>query len=175
VLIRRLARDEIENIWEIDRSEIIGKVYYLRDGRLTLEVEPYDMRAWPQGEAKLYMPFLYDCFDRGGTFYGAFEGLEMVGAVVLESKFIGRKKDQLQLKFLHVGNEYRKMGLGRALFEKAVDKARELSAKRLYISATPSENTVGFYLHLGCELTKEIDQELYALEPKDIHLEYRIA
>jgi N-acetylglutamate synthase-like GNAT family acetyltransferase len=34
------------------------------------------------------------------------------------------------------------MGLGSALFEKAVARARELGARRLYISSTPSENTV---------------------------------
>jgi len=174
VIIRELARDEIKTIWGIDRSEAIENVYYLRDGALVLETEYYDVKGWPPGEAELYTPILCDCFDRGGTFYGAFEGSEMVGAVVLESRFIGKAKDQLQLKFLHVGSGYRKKGWGKTLFEKAVERAKELGAKRLYISATPSENTVNFYLHLGCEVTGEIDRELFELEPGDIHLEYRI-
>jgi GNAT superfamily N-acetyltransferase len=117
---------------------------------------------------------LNDCFDRDGTFYGAFENSTMIGVVVLESKFIGRNKDQLQLKFLHVSASYRKKGLGRILFEKAVAKAREMGAQRLYVSATLSENTVRFYTHLGCVVTKEINQELFKLEPEDIHLEYAI-
>ena len=174
MIIRGLARDGIEPIWGVDRSEIIENVYHLRDGALVLKAEYYDMTGWPLGEAESYTPILCDCFDRGGTFYGAFEGSEMVGAVILESKFIGKAKDQLQLKFLHVGRGYRKKGLGKMLFEKAVERAKELGAKRLYISATPSENTVNFYLHLGCEVTGEIDQELFELEPEDIHLEYRI-
>ena len=111
---------------------------------------------------------------RGGTFCGAFENSKLIGVVVLESKFIGRNGDQLQLKFLHVSRSYRKRGLGSILFEKAVEKAREMNAKRLYISATPSENTVDFYMHLGCVVTKEVDQELFELEPEDIHLEYRV-
>ncbi len=174
MIIRELAGDEIETIWGIDRGEVIENVYYLRDGALVLEAENHVMKGWPPGEAGSNTLVLLDCFDRGGTFYGAFEGSEMVGAVVLESRFIGQGDDQLQLKFLHVSSGYRQKGWGKKLFEKAVERAKELGAKRLYISATPSENTVNFYLHLGCEVTGEIDQELFDLEPEDIHLEYGI-
>jgi hypothetical protein len=47
-----------------------------------------------------------------------------------------------------------------------------MNARRLYISATPSENTVNFYLRQGCVLARQIDPELFELEPEDIHLEY---
>jgi GNAT superfamily N-acetyltransferase len=76
---------------------------------------------------------------------------------------------------LHVSRAYRRRGLGRVLFEKAAAQAKQLGAKRLYISATPSENTVDFYLHLGCEVTGEIDRDLFELEPDDIHLDYTIS
>jgi len=174
LIIRGLARDEIESVWEIDRSEIINGIYHLQDGELVLEEEHFDAKGWPPGIPERYTPVLYDCFDRGGTFYGAFDGPKIAGAAVLESKFIGEGRDQLQLKFLHVSGPYRKRGLGRALFEMAVEKAREMKARRLYISATPSENTVGFYMHLGCVLAREINPELFELEPEDIHLEYAI-
>jgi hypothetical protein len=55
-----------------------------------------------------------------------------------------------------------------------VAKARELGARRLYISATPSENTVRFYLRRGCRVTDDVDAALFALEPEDIHLEFDI-
>jgi len=55
-----------------------------------------------------------------------------------------------------------------------VAKARELGARRLYISATPSENTVRFYLRRGCRVTDEVDAALFDLEPDDIHLELGI-
>jgi predicted N-acetyltransferase YhbS len=87
---------------------------------------------------------------------------------------MGRERDQLQLKFLHVGRRHRQAGLGRALFEKAVARARELGARRLYISSTPSENTVRFYLRRGCRVTDEVDAALFELEPEDIHLEFDI-
>jgi len=173
--IQELTRKQVEQIWAIDRREIIDCVYYFEDGQLVLKPEHYDMQGWPPGEPEKYTPILHDCFDRGGTFYGAFEGSKLVGVAVLESRFMGRHRDQLQLTFLHVGHSYRKTGLGRELFEKAVEKARATcGARKLYVSATPSENTVNFYLHLGCVVTQEVDPQLFALEPEDIHLEYHL-
>ena len=105
MIIRELKREEIDDVWQIDRREITNNVYYLRDGKLVLEPEHYDMKGWPEGEPELYTPILYDCFDRGGTFYGMFDGTALIAAAVLESKFIGRNKNQLQLKFLPVSRE----------------------------------------------------------------------
>ena len=45
---------------------------------------------------------------------------------------------------------------------------------KLYIAATPSENTVNFFMRLGCDLAAEINQELFAFEPEDIHLEFNL-
>ncbi|MCK4514867.1 MAG: GNAT family N-acetyltransferase [Spirochaetaceae bacterium] len=172
--IRELQRDEVQQIWSIDRSEVIDNVYHHEGGRLVLRPEHYDMQGWPSGEAEAYGPWLLDCFDRGGTFLGAFEDGSLVGVAVLESRFIGRAKDQLQLKFLHVSRGHRKTGLGRTLFDLAVARAEELGARRLYVSSTPSENSVEFYLHLGCRVTNEVDPALFEMEPDDIHLEFDI-
>lgn len=172
--IRFLERDEIPLIWQIDRREIIQNIYYLHNGELVLVPEHYDMQGWPPGEEEHYTPILLDCFDSGGTFWGAFDGEKLVGAAILESKFIGSNRDTLQLKFLHVSRGQRKQGLGTKLFHLAVEYARSCGAKKLYISATPSENTINYYRKSGCVPATEIDPELFALEPEDIHLEYVI-
>lgn len=171
---RQLIREEIADVWSIDRSESIDKVYRFENGRLELEPEHHDLDGWPPGEAEKYMPLLVECFDQGGWFYGLFDGGRMIGAVVLAAKFIGGRADRLQLKFLHVSRAYREQGLGRQLFELAKEEARRRGAKRLYVSATPSENTVEFYRRAGCVVTRELDPELFALEPEDIHLECEI-
>lgn len=172
--IRPLTRAEIPYIWQIDRSEEINRVYHLRKKKLVSKKEHYDMRGWPRGEPERDTPILMDCFDHGGHIWGAFAGELLIGAVVLENRLIGSAQDTLQLKFLHVGKHFRKQGLGKQLFQLAVEKANELGAKKLYISATPSKNTIDFYLHLGCVLAGEINKELYALEPGDIHLEFAL-
>ncbi len=173
--IRLLQRGEIPLIWRIDRREVIDNIFYLREGKLVLEPEHYDMQGWPPGEAEQYTLILLDCYDRGGFFWGAFEKDRLVGVSILESKFIGSGQDTLQMKFLHVSRDCRGQGVGTKLFKIAVEKAKEWGAKKLYISATPSENTVNYYMRLGCVLATEIDPELFALEPEDIHLEYVIS
>jgi GNAT superfamily N-acetyltransferase len=150
---------------------MIENIYRLENGALVLHPHHFDARGWPPGEAENYTPILIECFDRGGWFHGLFEGDAIAGVAVLDSKRIGKRDDRLQLQFLHVSNAYRKRGLGARLFEMARSIARERGAKRMYISATPSENTIHFYMRLGCEIASEPDPELLAREPEDIHLE----
>ena len=168
---RELLREEIKQVWNIDRSEVIDNFYHLENGALVLRPQHFDVPGWPPGEAEKYTPILIDCFDRGGWFHGLFDLAKLVGAVVVDSKRIGRRKDQLQLQFLHVSSAYRNRGFGAQQFELAKNIARERGARRLYISATPSENTINFYLRLGCAIAEEPDPELLELEPEDIHLE----
>ncbi len=174
MLGRNLTRDEIPLLWTIDRSEVIDNIYYFENGGLVLKPEHYDMKGWPSGDHSLYIPILQDCFDRGGWFYGLFDNDKLVAMVVLESRFIGPHHDLLQMKELHVSSAYRGQGLGRQLFELARDEARKRGARGMYISATPSEHTVNFYLSLGCTLSPCPDPDLFALEPEDIHLECAI-
>jgi len=171
---RLLRREEIEKVWTIDRSEVIEGVYYLENDRLVLKPEHYNVKGWPPGETEKYTPLLVECYDRGGWFYGLFDDSGLIGIAILDSRFVGNNKDQLQLKFMHVSRDYRGQGFGRQLFESASVRASEMGAKRLYISATPSEHTINFYLSLGCEVTQEPDPELLALEAEDIHLECKL-
>ncbi|MCL4299704.1 MAG: GNAT family N-acetyltransferase [Anaerolineae bacterium] len=168
---RTLSRAEIELIWTIDRSEVIENIYYLQEGGLALQPEHYDVPGWPPGEAETYTPLLNACYDRGGVFSGVFAGARLIGVAVVDTRFIGPNRDLLQLKFLHVSRDYRRHGVGTYLFEQAKAAAAERRARGLYISATPSENTVNFYRRLGCRVIAEPDPELFALEPEDIHLE----
>lgn len=172
--IRELTREELPDLWKIDRAELVNHVYHHRDGELVLVPEFYDTRGWPPGEPELYTPLLLDAVDAGGTCYAACEGEELIGAAVLEGRFIGPEQDRLQLKFLHVSQQHRQSGLGRMLFEKAAEKAKERGARRLYISATPTENTVQFYLRRGCRVAEWLDPDLFALEPEDIHLDLEL-
>ncbi len=169
--IRELERHEIDTVWSIDRSEVVDRVYSREGNTLVLKPEHHDVKGWPPNERETYGPILLDCFDRGGTCCGAFDGDTLIGTAVLESRFIGSRKDQLQLVFLHVSQLHRGSGVGCALFDKVVSRARELGARRLYVSATPSENTVRFYLHRGFRVADELDPALFAMEPEDIHME----
>lgn len=174
---RILGRDEIDRLREIDRREIIDKLYVNNDGRLELKDVYYNVTNewWVKEEVeKILIPRVKDILNRGGSVIGAFHQERIVGMVALESKLIGSKKDQLKLDILFVSSDYRNAGIGKELMNLAMDKARNMGAKKLYVSATPSKNTVEFYLNLGCKLASEIDMELFELEPEDIHLELEL-
>jgi predicted N-acetyltransferase YhbS len=168
---RQLTRGEIELIWTIDRREIVERVYRLEDGELRLGPEYHDVRGWPAHDVRKMTPVLYEVFERGGPFFAAFEGDQIVGLAVLDTVWRGAGGDLLQLEFMHVSRDYRGRGLGERLFEQARSAARELGARGLYISATPSENTINFYQRRGSVVMALPDAELFALEPDDIHLE----
>jgi predicted N-acetyltransferase YhbS len=170
MLYRVLQRDEITLLWTIDRSEEIFYSYYVEQGQLKKREDYFKATGWPDGEADLYTPILYDCFDRGGLFFGCFEGGHLIGLSVLDMVWLGPKKDLLQLDMLHVDCKYRGQGIGSELFRKAKIAAAEYGALGLYISATPTENTIHFYLKRGATLIDMPDPELFAREPYDIHL-----
>nr|WP_233410044.1 GNAT family N-acetyltransferase [Burkholderia anthina] len=168
---RLLARDELPLVWSIDRREIIHHLYALRDGELHLVPDFYDVQGWPDGEAEHYTPILLDCHDRGGWCLGMFDGTRLVAAVIVDADPLGAQRDMLQLKFLHVSHDWRGCGLGARLYRAARTQARAMGAKRLYVSATPSQHTIDFYLRLGFTVSASPDPVLHALEPEDIHME----
>jgi ribosomal protein S18 acetylase RimI-like enzyme len=173
--IRELARDEIERVREIDRRELIEAVYRFEDGGLILVPERHDMAGWPPGSIEGHLEALLGCFDEGGTVWGAFvEDGRFVGIAALTARFFGPAADRLQLLFLHVSHGFRDRGIGKRLFLVAAERARERGTRMLYVSAVPSEHTVGFYRGLGCVPVAEPDPELFAEEPEDIHLEYEL-
>jgi predicted N-acetyltransferase YhbS len=170
--MRLLTRDEVELIWTIDRSEVHHHTYELRRGRLVRTPNYFEIPGWRPDAVEKQTPLLLDCFDRGGTFLGVFEAEALIGLAVLESARVGRASDQMQLAYLYVSRAHRGRGVGMQLLETAASFAREAGANALYVSATPTQNTVDFYLNRGCILAPEPDPRLLAAEPDDIHLLY---
>jgi GNAT superfamily N-acetyltransferase len=156
--IRRLDRAEIARIWEIDRSETYERLYVVRDGALELVDDPGTVRGWHPQTIAQDTPKLERAFDRGGIFLGAFDGDTLAGVAVQEG-------DRLQ--YLYTSAPYRGTGLGTRLFEAAVAHA---PADRVVISATPTQNTVDFYLARGCVVDPSPDPAALAAEPDDVHL-----
>ncbi len=171
ILCMMLSRDEIPRIAEIDRSEIIEHIYYHRDGQLVLEKEHWDVGTWPREMVENFEREFDLTLARGGTIFGAFDRDTLVGMASVDGKFIGDPPDQLNMPFLHVSNRYRGRGIGARLVEMVKSRARELGARRMYVSGTPSEATVRFYMGQGFKVASEVDPELFAKEPEDIHMD----
>ncbi len=167
---RTLLPDEVDRVEEIDRTEVIDHIYYLREGQLVLEEEHWEVRGWPPEELASIKERLRECMDRGGMGCGAFDGDVLVGIAALDGKWIGSAGKTLQMYFLHVSHCYREMGIGTHLTGLVMERAREMGAERAYISGLPSLNTISFYQGIGFDLASEVDPELYEQEPEDIHM-----
>jgi len=170
---RELAASELDRVDEIDRSEVVHQVYRLRDGALELKDDFWDGTGWLGWDDDHRRRFRA-CLAGGGAAWGAFDGDRMVGIAILDGRPIGANLDRLDLYLLHVTNGYRAHGIGQHLVALVVDRARALGARSLYVSATPSLNTVTFYQRRGFQLATEVDPELYALENDDIHMELQL-
>jgi len=168
--MRRLRRDEVTLLWTIDRSEVHHHTYVVRNRQLVRTPNYFEVPGWRADAAEKETPVLLTCFDRGGAFLGVFDAEELIGMAVVDSRPVGRAGDQVQLANLYVSRAFRGRGVGMRLFEAALDCAREFGASALYVSSAPTENTVDFYLHRGCNLAPEPDPRLFAAEPDDIHL-----
>jgi predicted N-acetyltransferase YhbS len=104
---------------------------------------------------------------RGGVLLGAFDAERTVGLAIVHPSF---ERLLAWLAFLHVSRSYRRKGAAQALWDAAVDISTAGGAESIYVSATPTESAVGFYLRQGCRLAQPVHPDLFAAEPDDIHL-----
>jgi GNAT superfamily N-acetyltransferase len=106
---------------------------------------------------------------RGADFLGVFVADEPAGLAIVETTLV---PGTAWLAVLHVDRRHRRRGVASLLWGAAVDRARGDGARAIYVSATPSDSAVGFYLSRGCRLAgrPEIIDHLYELEPDDVHL-----
>ena len=81
-----LSRQQLDQLWEIDRSEIIDTLYRL-DAQSTAGLSGfYCRRAWlgPSRSSGLYS--IHEaCYDRGGIFFAFFDDEQMIAAAALDT------------------------------------------------------------------------------------------
>jgi len=167
-----MAHAELARIGEIDRSEHVTREYAYRRGSLEARAVDVWVPPWSptdagehsvRGRVEAWQPIL----ARGGTLVGAFDGDGLVGVAIYRPRLT---LDTANLAVLHVSRGHRRNGIASRLTEEVVRLARADGARRLYVSATPSVPTVEFYRSRGFEPTDEPNEELFALEPDDIHM-----
>jgi GNAT superfamily N-acetyltransferase len=172
VEVRELERREIARIGEIDRTERIDVLYDQQGTNLVARHGEWSAPAWDvdgDGEhsvgAKAREVLQY--LDRGGVAVGAFAGGRVVGVGVVVPHL---RPGLAQLAFLHVSAPSRATGVGSRLCEQLEQLARGAGDAEMVVSATPSTNTVRFYLGRGFEPTADSVPELVELEPEDVHM-----
>ena len=108
------------------------------------------------------------------TGFGAFDGDRIIGFATVSHRIFGAVARYVQLVCLQISEEYGRRGIGRKLFSMSCEEARRLGADKLYISGHSSKESQAAYRTLGCGFAEEINEELAAAEPFDVHMEYRL-
>ena len=172
VEFRTLARSELSRVAEIDRREHIDVLYDQHGTQLVPRHGDWSASAWdPEGhgehsvERQVHAVEHY--VDTGGIALGGFAGGPLVGLGIVVPHLRPRTA---QLAFLHVSRPWRATGIGSHLCERLDQIARAAGDADMVVSATPSENTVRFYLGRGFQPMAQPLAELVELEPDDVHM-----
>jgi ribosomal protein S18 acetylase RimI-like enzyme len=154
------------------RTQAVTKHFFMRDGKkIVRDVEFID--DWTIEERhQIIEDFFIPHNDTNYYVLFCMISDKIAGFMVLDCNPIGEEKEYLELKMLHVSNQYRGYGIGRELFLYAVDKARLLNASKLYLSAHSAYESQKFYESVGCIDATWLYQKAVEAEPYDIQMEY---
>ncbi len=173
IINKKMLNDNL--LEHFNRTQFTNRVYYINDvGELDVKVDLFD-EFWDNPRKKEIVAILrYLNDDTNGVVIGAYSDNKVKGFAAINGELVGSKEQYLNLSFLHVSSELRGQGIGKRLISEAAKQAKMLNAKKLYIGANPSVETIEFYFNVGCVLAEEIVKEVYNHEPRDLQLEYVI-
>ena len=173
MLYKELRESEIDMALfnSFDRYQEVKKCWRKENEKWKLKDVVFT-EQWGFDEYKFLVECLKNTVKTGGVVLGAFLNSRLIGFASVENEHFGSKKEYLQLSSMHISSNSRGMGIGKELFRRASKKAKEMGAKKLYISAHSSKETVAFYENIGCIEAKEYNAKLVADEPFDCQLEY---
>jgi GNAT superfamily N-acetyltransferase len=155
---------------ELDRSESVSMLFTVRHGRIVPTGEGCEVPQWSGSWLAETIEFTRRHLEAGGAGVAAYDEAQLAGVAVLGGAPVGGDAGLLQLAMLQVGRPYRRWGIGSRLLAETRGEAARRGARRLYISATPADSALGFYLAHGARLAEPPDPGLLALEPEDVHL-----
>ena len=172
MFLRSLQRSEIDLIWQqISRRELITQNYIQNQQQLELVDCFFDVQHWDSYHLENDPPKQKQLYDQDSIFIGAFDASEkLVGISVVSNQIIADYPHAKLLYYFYVDADQQGQGIGATLMQAAKESAKQLGANQLYISATPSRRTVDFYIKHGAHPLSAPDQQLWQLEPEDIHL-----
>lgn len=172
---RQLNKDEIrrELFKNFIRRQNVTLCRRREQGAWVLKSDPF-IDDWSEEDYMFLVKCLKNTISSGGVVYAAFLNGQLKGFVSVESKLFGKKENYLDLSSIHVSEDMRGQGIGRALFLSAKEWAKKKGAEKLYISAHSAMETQAFYKAMGCVEAEEYEQKHVEAEPYDCQLECRL-
>jgi GNAT superfamily N-acetyltransferase len=146
VEIRRLTLAELHRVAEIDVSEEGNVNYRVVEGRLETNSRRHRRLHFTIEDWRPVIAEWRVLLEEGGAAFGAFVAARLIGIAVVRYRLTD---EMSQLTELYVDLAHRRVGVGGALVDRVESAARVAGLKRLYVSATPSDSAVPFYLGRG--------------------------
>jgi GNAT superfamily N-acetyltransferase len=176
ILFKELETEDIKNnlLDNFNRHQEIKRCYRYENGNWIIKDNVY-IENWDKNRKDHKTVKFLDILNNGsGYIFGAFDNNVLIGYAVLFNKIFGSIGQYIQLFSLQVSFEYRNKGIGKKLFGLCIKKAKNIGINKIYISANSSEDTIKFYLSIGCKDAMEINKEQAEEEPFDRQMEYVI-
>lgn len=175
-MIRKLTLEEIsEELFSgFQRHQQVTKCWRKRDGNWVIVDNPF-VEEWTKKDYRFLVECLCHTVATGGVVYGYFESGVLKGFASVEPEPFGSRGQYLELSSLHVSEELRGRGIGRALLSHARQWAGAKGAEKLYISAHSSVESQAFYRAMGCRLAQEVQSFHVQEEPFDVQMECPLA
>ena len=152
------------------RHQVVTKCWRREKGEWVIREDPF-IDDWTEADYRTLISCLKNTVSTGGVVYGAFIAGMLKGFASVEPDFMGKEGQYLDLSSIHVSEDARGAGIGKALFLMAKEWARARGAKKLYISAHSAVETQAFYRSMGCVEALEYDRRHVDREPFDCQME----
>ncbi len=170
---RVLQEQEIERglFHSFIRRQVVDQCLRRENDSWVVRSDPF-IDDWSEEDYQILIDCLRNTVHTGGFVYGAFLDDKLKGFVSVENGFFGGENRYYDLSAIHVSEDMRREGIGKALFFAAADWAGKQGAKKLYISAHSAIESQAFYCAMGCVEAQEYHQKHVEAEPFDRQLEY---
>ena len=129
---------------------------------------------WTEADYEKLIACLRNTLDTGGFVFGAFQDGVLKGFTSVEAGAFGGEQGYRDLSSIHVSEDMRGRGIGKALFLAAGDWAKRNGGRKLYISAHSAVESQAFYRAMGCVEAEVYHQGHVEEEPYDCQLECRL-
>lgn len=172
---RTLCADEIcrELFDKFIRRQNVTKCRRRENGEWVIKDDPF-IDDWTEEDYRTLTVCLRNTIQTGGFVYAAFAKGSLKGFVSVESEPFGSQERYLDLSSIHVSEDMRGQGIGKALFGAAREWAKKKGADKLYISAHSAAETQAFYKAMGCDEAQEYNRKHVEAEPYDCQLECKL-
>lgn len=170
----RLLNEHNFNMNSLDNFKRYQEVYecwrYTDNGYSLLPVKYTE--DWNLLELRELSARIIEGIKNGNVALGAFLNDEVIGFAYIDKTPFGSKNQYIDLAEFYISTPYRNQGIGKILFNMAAQKAKQLGASKLYISAHSAKESISAYRSYGCTFAEEINETLSNKEPFDLQLEY---